>query len=209
MSYDTIKQPWAPQRNAPSKRINKKSNAFWMYMHHPKNWTFHILKDGKKEKPIFLPKLTRFICKAGVNGVGGTQDAPDTRTARVQFQDQGFTLLDPEKHGYLSTYPAIGGDYYCNKWTTLENIGGKMLSQHDDEGFARWRMSLVADGTINTPHDQILELELRKQQDLITMHDSKPHIPQAVGASKAASEKLLGMTQAKEGIKKDGVKYYE
>ena len=52
-------------------------------------------------------------------------------------------------------------------------------------------------------------LELRKQQDLITMHDSKPHIPQAVGASKAATEKLLGMTQAKEAIKKDGVKYYE
>lgn len=209
MSYDTIKQPWTPQKNAPSKRINKKSNSFWMYMHHPKNWTFEILKDGKKEKPIFLPKLTRFICKAGVNGVGGTQDNPDTRIARVQFQDQGFTILDPEKFDYLSIYPAIGGSYICNRWTTLENLGGKMLSRHDDVSFANWRKSLVANGTLNPPHYQILELEIRKQQDLITMHDSKPHIPQAVGASKAASEKLELMTKALEAIKKEGVAYYE
>tara|TARA_B100000287_G_scaffold246687_1_gene231866 strand:- start:557 stop:1093 length:537 start_codon:yes stop_codon:yes gene_type:complete len=178
-------------------------------MHHPKNWTFNVLKEGKKEKPIFLPKLTRFVCKAGVNGVGGTQDAPDTRTARVQFQDQGFTLLDPEKYNYLSIYPAIGGEYICNKWTTLESIGGKILTNHDNDSFAKWRMSLVADGTLKPPHDQILELEIRKLQDLITMHDSKPHIPQAVGASQAASERLVQMQKAKEAIKKNGVSYYE
>lgn len=209
MSYDTIKQPWAPSNRAPSKRINKRANSLWMYMHHPKNWSFAVLKEGKKEKAIFLPQLTKFICKAGVNGVGGTQDAPDTRIARVQFQDQGFQILDPEKYNYLSVYPAIGGDFICTKWTKLENLGGKILTSQDREGFLEWKKSLVADGTIQPPHDQILELLIRKQQDLITMHDSKPHIPQAVGASKTAQKKLELMIKAKEAIKKEGVGYYE
>jgi hypothetical protein len=50
---------------------------------------------------------------------------------------------------------------------------------------------------------------MMKQQEIITMHSSKPHIPQAMKDQTAAEKKLADMQKATEAVKKDGIKYYE
>ncbi len=209
MTYENIAQPWAPPKTSPTNRIPKKGNGHWMYMHHPKSWELYVQKEGKKEKAFFIPKLTRFVIKPGVNGVGGSQENPDIRMARVQFESQGFSIIEPSKHDYLRVYPALGGDLVVTKWTKLENLGGQVLQTMDRKGFAEWRKSLIVDGTIAAPHKQILLLMVRKQEELIIMHDSKPHIPAAVGAGTAAKQKLEIMKKAFSAYQKDGLKCYE
>ena len=211
MSYDNIAQPWSAPNNAPTKRIPKRGKGLWRYMHHPKSWVLYIFPQaGKKaDKPIFIPKLRKFWETPGVNGVGGTQDNPDTRMARLQFTDQGFTILDPQNFDYLRVYPAIGKDLVVTKWTKLENLGGTVVTSSNDLEFAKWRLSLVAEKHLKPPHKQILMLMIRKQQELINMHDSKPHIPSSVGASTQARKKLEAMQDALLGLQKHGLKYYE
>jgi len=209
MSFDSLAQPWAPTKTDRTQRIPKAANSSWMYMHHPTSWSLEYVKDGKKTKPVFVPKLSRFIMKAGVNGVGGTNDAPQTALARTQIRDNGNVIIDPSKHDYLRVYPAIGGTLTINKWTNPKNLGGKIFMVSDDDGFREWRKSLVADGIIEVPNELVIQGIIQKQLDLIVMHNSKPHIPQAQKDATDAEQKLEDMRKALEGIKKDGKKYYE
>lgn len=211
MSYDDIAQPWAPSARDTSRRIPKRANAPWRYMHHPTSWSLEYVQDGKKKekKPIWLPKFSRMIFKAGVNGVGGTQDNPQTAMARLQAQDRGNTIIDPERYDYLRVYPAIGGDLTLNKFQKIDNLGGKIFISSDDDAFAEFRRELVAVGAIKAPHEQILAGLQRKQQEIIIMHSSKPHIPQAVVEQTAAQKKLEDMQKATEAIQKHGIQYYE
>lgn len=211
MSYDNISQPWQASKRSVTKRIPKQANSSWRFIHHPTSWSLEYVQDGKKKdkKPIWLPKFARLILKPGVNGVSGTEDNPDTRLARLQVTDRGCTIIDPERYDYLRVYPAIGGELTLSKWMKVENLGGKIFIVGDDEGFAEFRRELVADGAIKPPHDQILTGLQMKQQEIITMHSSKPHIPQAVKEQTAAEQKLADMQKATAALKKDGVKYYE
>jgi hypothetical protein len=211
MSYDNISQPWQASKRSVTKRIPKQANSSWRYIHHPTSWSLEYVQDGKKKekKPIWLPKFSRLILKPGVNGVSGTEDNPDTRLARLQVTDNGCTIIDPERYDYLRVYPAIGGELTVNKWTKIENLGGRVFMVGDDQAFAEFRRELVADGAIQLPHEQVLFGLMMKQQEIITMHSSKPHIPQAVKDQTKAEQKLADMNKATEAAKKQGVKYYE
>lgn len=210
-TYDNISQPWQPSKTSVQKRIPKQANSSWRYIHHPTSWSLEYVQDGKKKekKPIWLPKFARLVLKPGVNGVSGTEDNPDTRLARLQITDKGCTIIDPEKHDYLRVYPAIGGELTVSKWTKIENLGGRVFMVGDDAGFAEFRRELVADGAIKLPHEQVLMGLMMKQQEIITMHSSKPHIPEAMKNQTTAEQKLFDMNKATEALKKDGVKYYE
>jgi hypothetical protein len=96
-----------------------------------------------------------------------------------------------------------------NKWTKIENLGGRVFMSGDDAGFAEFRRELVADGAIKPPHEQVIAGLIMKQQEIITMHSSKPHIPQAMKEQTAAEQKLADMQKATEAVKKEGIKYYE
>lgn len=211
MSYDDIAQPWQPHKKSSSKRIPKQANSPWIYMHHPTQWTLEYIADGKKKdkKPIWLPKFAQLIFMPGVNGVGGSQDAPQTQLARLQAQDRGHILINPEQHDYLRVYPAINGELTLNKWQKIENLGGRVYITGDDEGFAQFRRSLVLDGTIKLPHAEVLAGLILKQQELIALHESKPHIPAAVKETSAAEQKLLDMHTATTALNEKGIKYYE
>ena len=209
MSFDSLAQPWAPNKTDKTQRIPKASNSSWRYMHHPTSWSLEYVQDGKKTKPIFVPKLARFVLKAGVNGIGGTNDAPQTALARTQIQDAGNTIIDPSKHDYLRVYPAVGGTLTLNKWTKPENLGGRVFMVSDDEGFRDWRKNLVRDEVIDMPNLLVLQAIMRKQQELIIMHNSKPHIPQAQKELTLAEQRYEDMQKAYEAIEKQGKKYYE
>lgn len=210
MSYDNLAQPWQPSKRSTTQTIPRKSNADWVYMHHPTSWSLEYVEAKKGEKkPIFLPKFCRLVFKAGVNGVGGTDDNPNTQLARLQAQDRGNKIINPEEHDYLRVYPAIGGELTLSKFQRVENLGGKVFITGDDEGFAKFRKELVSKGTIELPHEQILLQIMRKQEDLINMHESKPHIPSAVKEATNAHQKLEDMRTAFEAMKKHGKKYYE
>ena len=178
-------------------------------MHHPTSWSLEYITDGKKSKPIFVPKLARFILKAGTNGIGGTDDNPQTAVARVQQMDRGNIIIDPSKVDYLRVYPAIGGDLTLNKWTKIENLGGKVFFLKDDEGFREFRKNLVRDEIVEPPNPLVIKGIIRKQQEIIVMHNSKPHIPQASKEATAAEKKLEDMRTALAAIEKHGKKYYE
>ena len=211
MSYNDLAQPWSPSRRSATQRIPKQANSNWRYMHHPTSWSLEYVEDSKKKekKPIWLPKLSRLVLRPGVNGVGGTQDAPQTALARLQAQDRGNIIIDPNEHDYLRVYPAIGGELTVNKWAKIENLGGKIFISSDDEGFAQFRKDLVSEGIVDPPHEQIIAGLILKQSEIITMHNSKPHIPAAVAQATDADQKLADMHKATAGLKKDGLKYYE
>lgn len=210
-SYDNISQPWQASKRSATKRIPKQANSSWRYIHHPTAWSLEYVQDGKKKdkKPIWLPKLKRLVFKPGVNGVSGTEDNPDTRLARLQITDSGCTIIDPEQYDYLRVYPAIGGDLTLNKWMKVENLGGRVFMTGDDEGFAEFRRELVANGAIQPPHEQVLAGIQMKQQEIITMHSSKPHVPQAMKDQTSAEQKLADMKKATEAVQNKGLKYYE
>lgn len=209
MSYDNLAQAWTPSKNSTTQHIPKPANASWMYIHHPTSWSLEYIEGKKEKKPIFLPKLARMVLKAGVNGVGGTSDRPQTQLARIQATDRGNIIIDPNEHDYLRIYPAIGGNLTLSKFQKVENLGGKIFISGDDKAFAEFRKSLVAKGTIAIPHEQIIAGIIRKQYDIINMHNSKPHIPAAVKEASQAEQKLADMNQALEELKKNGLKCYE
>ena len=210
MSYDNISQPWQAAKTSTKKRIPKQANSSWRFIHHPTSWTLEYVKDGKKKtkKPIWLPKFSRLVLKPGANGVSGTEDAIDTRLARLQVIDNGCTIIDPEQFDYLRVYPAIGGTLTVSKWTKIENLGGRVFMKGDDAAFAEFRREIVAKKVIDLPHEQIIAGLMMKQQEMITMHSSKPHIPQAVKNKTTAEQKLADMMQATEALN-EGIKYYE
>ena len=125
---------------------------------------------------------------------------------RTQIQDAGNTIIDPSKHDYLRVYPAVGGTLTLNKWTKPENLGGRVFMVSDDEGFRDWRKNLVRDEVIDMPNLLVLQAIMRKQQELIIMHNSKPHIPQAQKELTLAEQRYEDMKKAYEAIEKQGKK---
>jgi hypothetical protein len=109
----------------------------------------------------------------------------------------------------MRIYPAHQGNYHTTKFVRVEVLGGEMVTTTDRDGFNEWKKRLIADGHIKTPHPQILKRIMHRQQELIVMHASKPHIPHAIEMHKAAQTKLEYMQLALDGVIKKGADYYE
>lgn len=214
MNYDTIAQPWQQNpQNAP--RLPMPANSPFFLKHHPKNWElveFKQKKQGKKaEYSVFLwlPVLHVHWEAAGVEGTRGSGDNVDSTLAKAKYNGKGWTILEPSRHDYLRIYPAIKGNYYSDKWTTIENLAGEIVTTYNHDENNNWRRELVKNGAVQLPHEQILKRLIHNHSRMISNKAKFQHIPENKKKLDALYDINKEMTKAMDAVKSDGVDAYE
>ena len=144
---------------------------------------FLIFNPGEWElgdidgRPVWLPQLAILWEVPGVNNVRGTRGGADSSMARMKLAEQGQTVLD-QSLGYVKRLPARGGRWHhCLTWDHTRQIGNKTLTRHDDQGFNRWRLELLENGTIPKPDPEVLEITIERLSDRVRRHASRANIP--------------------------------
>ena len=214
MNYDTIAQPWTSSKGN-QVRLPVRANSSYFLKHHPKNWELVEFKRPKKGKTaaysifLWLPKLHCHFEKAGAEGCRGSGQNVDSSIAKARYNSDGWTILEPSKHDYLRVYPARGGSYYVDKWTTLENLGGELVTTYDREGNNEFRRQLVNSGAIPLPHKQILKRLIHDHSRMIGNKTKFQHIPENKARLDALYETNRQMVKAMDLVISDGVDAYE
>ena len=216
MKYEDIAQPWQQQQQA-SVVIPTRSNNRFFYKHHPKNWVLYYFETevmtGKSKKtikkPVWLPDLQAHHETPGVNGSRGYKNNPDSGMTRTRLLDKGISVLHPNQHDYLRSYPARGGQYWSTKFANLENLGGELIITFDDEAFAHWRLELMKNAALRVPHKQFLQRKQAEIQRRIERHTRSQHIPEIAAKLQGLKDLLTDMQSATNDVTTNGVKHYE
>tara|TARA_R100001163_G_C5051876_1_gene188624 strand:- start:118 stop:792 length:675 start_codon:yes stop_codon:yes gene_type:complete len=192
-----------------SKRLNLPRNQRFIFFHNPRNWEVSTMTIGKKQLSLFIPKLNNLILEAGINNVRSVGSQIDYSYALAELQKQGCTVLLPEQHDYMVKYPVHGGFHYCTKFLEVEEVAGTVITTFNKEAFDQFKIELIQKGVIEIPHDHFIRLMLHQNQNKINRLSGQLHNP----ASKARYEKAIEfekqVKQARERLKKYGVKAYE
>lgn len=220
MKFDTIAQPWAeaPQSKA---RLPVKANHPFFLMHHPKNWELYIFKHTPRKKkgedttpdpiitPLWLPKFTKLIERAGINNVQNMGRSVSSSYAQSIFIERGFDILQHRDHDYLRIYPAQGGKYHTHKFVEMELIGGELLRSTKTEEMAIWKKTLVKEGAIDLPHIGIIRLIIKKMENAVTRMKKRVSSPANEEELHQEESRLKFAYLALENLKNNGVKAYE
>ena len=148
-------QPWTGDNFGvrDSDRLNITPNQPFYLMHHPMGWEFDELLGE------FMPIFSELKEEAGVNGVKQTPGGPDSREARVNAQDNGFTILDYRQIPYLTRWATrSGGFYYTVKFTKPKIVAGKIFWKLDTEAYNEFKKNLIKEGIIDPPDPDCLSL---------------------------------------------------
>lgn len=170
--------------------------------HHRSSWELVKTSAGWR----LVPTLKRHIVAPGVNGTpalpkGAKGALPDgTRLeakARTTWGHAVLTDLDE----YMVEYDGATGPGYFLKWERLKIYPeGGFTIDTDQDGYALWRWSLVVDGRIEPPRDDVID-EFRRR--LVRQKDrasQTPHLAAAERAIAQAAERSEGLVQALEAI---------
>jgi len=215
MDYTEYAQPWATEQKRTVRLPTRPNNRFF-YKQHPRNWElwhFEIEGTGAKKtrglKPIWLPMLQSHHETAGVNGTRGLKGNIDSSVSRTRLSDDGWHILRPEQHDYLRKYPCRNGHYWSDKFTTLENLGGELVTTFDFDAFAAWRLELMKNGVLPLPHQTFLKRSINLVSRRINRISRDQHIPEIAAKLKALQDLQQDMNTALLDVKKKGVKHYE
>lgn len=214
MNYDNMAQPWqtSPQ-NAP--RLPMKANSSFFLKHHPKNWEIVEFKKPKSGKTaassvfLWLPIFHVHWEKAGVEGTRGSGAHVDSSLAKAKYTRDGWTLLEPSKHDYIRVYPALSGNYYCDKWTSIENLAGEIVTTYNHAEHDNWRRELVKNGHVALPHKQILKKIIHNHSRMISNKAKFQHIPENKKKLDALYDTNREMVIAMDLVTNSGVDAYE
>ena len=169
--------------------------------------TYTTNTEGKKKKekiPLLLPVLSSIPETPGVNGTRAVGGRIDSSIMRTNLQDKGWTLLDPARHDYMRVYPAHKGKYHTSKWIRLEKVGRRVIEHFDQDGFDQWRLSLMRDGVLNSPHPKIAALRLITMNRALSRLERDQHIPEVANRLKSKQEELRLTKKAIERVEKLG-----
>ena len=217
MNLNKLSQPWMREREK-SDRLNIRANSRFLWMHHPKNWelvTFKqktVYKEGKSKdvtKHLFLPIFTPLRCVAGVNEVRSNGSFHDDSVAKAKYQNEGLTILDPEKFDYLVTYPAKNGTYYTDRFEILESVGSAIVKDYDREGFNQFRIDLMKNQVLNIPHKHFIRMLLIDNRRSIDKYIKDQHIPEHAVRLKKHQEFDKNVKTALKELEKKGYLVYE
>lgn len=216
MNYNNIAQPWqqSPQ-NAP--RLPLHANSTFFLKHHPKNWELVAFDNPKKTKAasdkiyLWLPVLHSHVETAGVEGVRGSDrgSSVDSSLAKAKNTRDGWTILEPSKFDYLRIYPALNGNYHADKWTTLENLGGEIVTTYDHDAHNKFRRELVHLSVIDLPHRQILKRIIHNHSRMISQKSKYQHIPENKIKLDNMHDINRAMVTAMDDVQDKGVDAYE
>lgn len=202
-------QPWQGQSQhdfTANDALNIPPNHPFHLMHHPLSWE-HIAGEGEKTGE-WLPTFASLKEDPGVNGVRQTQFGPDSSQARLNFQDNGYTIIDYGSHEYLTRHlTRSGGYYYCLIWSSPKQVANKVFWALDNEKFNQFRRELIEKGVIDKPEPEILELLCDRWRRRIERHARNQHIPEIKEKMNILYGELDGMRKSKnEMFKKKGKK---
>lgn len=214
MDFTTLAQPWAKSQSNGTRKLPLRSNNIFYYVIHSAHLEFleiEIPGKGKtKTKTIstFVPRFTIEIIRAGINGCKQIRgDVGDAGNRIGQLQQEGFTVLDFNRHDYMRTYPAQdGGTYYAPKWSKIQTIAGRVIREFDHQGFLFWRLELINSGLAPEPHDVFIDLMIRDFSGVPNRWASKQHEPSAKAQYELQSSKLARMKTAQKEMKERGSK---
>lgn len=207
-------QPWSNQIKA-DERLPIKANSPYHFVHNVRNWEryeFKLQADDKRKKPesihLLLPSFSTMRLTAGVNGV--RQGArPDAGFAIASIQEGGAKVLHASNYDYLRMYPARGGHYYTDKWTSLQVLGRDVIFDFDHDGFANFRRNLILDGQIDLPHKHFIQLlKIRKQRSIDRIAQDQ-HIPERAIQLKARQNEIRAIIEFETRLNNLGVKAYD
>ena len=164
----------------------------WWYTHHPARWTF---RDGE-----WLPWLSQLVADPGVANVDkdGSTDA-----AEVSLRRRGWTLIpwDVIDGGYCIAYDGVAGPVHLSRWETPKVVAGQHRIQSDEEGYWAFCRQLVADGVIELPDPDFLDVQIQEQEKKTAEWAQKaPTSPYHRDALAIEETLLAAMTTAKERL---------
>lgn len=207
MKLSNIAHPWSAAE-AKQERLKIKANSNFVYMHNPKNWQLVNIKVDKKSKPVLLPEFSVLRFTAGVNLVRLNGRSVSSGVAVANAKEQGFTIVEPDKHDYIRVYPCIGGNRYEDAFTVFENLGGSLIRSYNHDAFNEFRSKLMKEGYINLPHEHFIKLMLIENQKLIDKYAQLTHNPNHEALYKKAVQKDKDLKQVMKDLKAEGAEVY-
>lgn len=192
-----------------SKRLNLPKNQRFVFFHNPRNWEIANFKSGKKDTFLLLPKFNSLILEAGVNNVRANGSQIDYSYAVAELQKQGCTVIRPEDFDYMVKYPVHGGYHYCTKFLKVEEVAGTIITEFDHDSFNEFKRTLILNGVIQIPHEHFVRLLLHQNKTKINRLANQLHNPSSKARYEEALEFEKQVKQAKEELKKNGIKAYE
>lgn len=207
MKLNNLSHPWSSVK-AEQTRLKIKSNSNFVFMHNPKNWELCYISSGKKSKPVFLPLLSTLRFTPGVNLVRANGKSVSTGVAIAKAQDNGFTIIDPNRFDYIRVYPALGGNRYEDSFTEFEQLGGSLIRTFNHDRFNDFRNSLMREGYLNPPHEHFIKLMIQENAKVLNKYAQLQHNPNHEALYKKALQKDIDLKQALADLKKIGVEVY-
>ena len=192
-------QPWTGVNFGvrDSDRLNITPNQPFYLMHHPMGWEFDELLGE------FMPIFSELKEEAGVNGVKQTPGGPDSREARVNAQDNGFTILDYRQIPYLTRWATrSGGFYYTVKFTKPKIVAGKIFWKLDTEAYNEFKKNLIKEGIIDAPDPDCLALLIDRKSRHVNRYVQNQHLPEVKKKLDDIKSSVQAMKDAASGKKK-------
>jgi hypothetical protein len=207
-------QPWSNKIKA-EERLPIRANSPFHFTHSPRNWEryeFKLQPNDKRKKAesihLLLPSFSTLRLTMGVNGVrGGAR--PDAGLAISNLKDKGMKILDAADYDYLRMYPARGGSYYSDKWTTVQVLGRDVIFDFNHEGFADFRRKLILDGKIDLPHKHFIQLLKIRKQRAIDRIAQDQHIPERAIQLRARQAEIRAIIEFETRLNKLGIDAYD
>ena len=213
-NYDNLAQPWS-MSNPKQTRLPVNPNHPFYYKHWPANWDFVYLekKVGKKVKKIgvFAPSVDMERVVPGVNGVHQIEGEIGDPSSRMgKLQQKGYVVLQPDRHDYMTVYPArYGGRYHAPKWEKIRVLAGQVIKKFDKEAFLEWKIQLMIDGYLQGPEDHFVELKIIEEEKLPNRFLSEQHLPEIKKKLEEQYQRIADMKQARSDLLEKGLSVYE
>ena len=207
-------QPWSNQIKA-EERLPIKANSPYHFTHSPRNWEryeFKLQPDDKRKKPesihLLLPSFSTLRLTAGTNGVRDGR-RPDPTLAISNLSEKGLKIIHATEYDYLRMYPARGGSFYSDKWTSIQVLGRDVIFDFDHDGFAEFRRKLILDGIIDLPHKHFIQLLKIRKQRAIDRIAQDQHIPERAIQLRARQAEIKAIIEFETRLNKLGLEAYD
>ena len=187
-------------------RLPGRPRPKFIYAHHPMGWEF----DGTR----YLPRLTRFEIRPGLNGVKKGANGIGPLFARLRTEgwkvipedcpvlytdDRGDLVEDT---GYLFAWPGQKGTTHAERWARPALIGAgssakvDWTSRYDRKGYDAWRAMLVERGIVDPPQEAVVSQLITVQRRRANRRTSEAHAgnPGVLEHVKGQRAKLEAMT---------------
>ena len=209
MKLQPLQHAWT-QTVQKNKRLNLETKPSFILYHNPQNWQLvkFPTKGKKKDKYLLLPELSTLVCVAGVNMVQEIGGRLDTTFAKANLMKNGYTIIEPEQHNYLCSYPVKHGTRYDLIFNEYEQIGTTVIETFDHAAYNEFKRELVANGVIDIPHQHFIKLLIHETRPLIDKYANLLHTPTGQQKYEDALQRVQILEEQIELLKTKGKDLY-